>query len=78
MELRNLANLAEEPIYFVNIDEMYDIIKHAHISTGYGGRNTMVTFLSRYANIMKALKSSSLFALSAKRKENVLHQKGLP
>ncbi|XP_041349605.1 KRAB-A domain-containing protein 2-like [Gigantopelta aegis] len=51
--IRKRANFAEEPIYFVNIDEMYDIIKRAHISTGHGGRDKMVTFLSRYANITR-------------------------
>ncbi|XP_041366792.1 KRAB-A domain-containing protein 2-like [Gigantopelta aegis] len=47
------AKLTEEPIYFVNLDAMYGIIKRAHISTGHGGRDKVVKFLSRYANITR-------------------------
>ena len=51
--IRKHDNLAEDPVYFVNMDEMYDIIKHAHISSGHGGRDKMIQCLSRYADITR-------------------------
>ena len=51
--IRKRDNLAEDPVYFVNIDEMYDIIKRAHISSGHGGRDKMIQCLSRYADITR-------------------------
>ncbi|XP_041366789.1 KRAB-A domain-containing protein 2-like [Gigantopelta aegis] len=57
--IRKRAKLTEEPIYFVNIDDMNDIVKRAHISNGHGGRHKMVIFWSRYANIMR--ESTELF-----------------
>ena len=41
-------NLTEEPVYFVNIDDTYDIGKHANISTGQGDKVQTLTQHSRY------------------------------
>ena len=46
--IRKRHNLAEDPVYFVNMDEMYAIIKRVHISSGHGGRDKMIQCLSRY------------------------------
>ena len=51
--IRKRDNLAEDPVYFVNMDKIYDIIKRAHISSGHGGRDKMIQCLSRYANITR-------------------------
>ena len=51
--IRKRDNLAEDPVYFVNMDEMYDIIKRAHISSGHGGCDKMIQCLSRYADITR-------------------------
>ena len=51
--IRKRDNLAEDPVYFVNMDEMYDTIKRAHISSGSGGRDKMIQCLSRYAGIRR-------------------------
>jgi RecB family endonuclease NucS len=42
----------EEHIYFVNIEDTFEIIKRAHIATGHGGRDRMQKELQRkFANI---------------------------
>ncbi|XP_068206217.1 KRAB-A domain-containing protein 2-like [Palaemon carinicauda] len=47
---RRTAN--EDPIYFATLEYTFDIIKHAHIATGHGGRDKMVKELSKkYDNI---------------------------
>ena len=52
LKLIRRRNANEDPIYFVTLEETYDIIKHAHIATGHGGRDKMVKELSKkYANI---------------------------
>ena len=43
---------SKSPIYYVTIEETYDIIHKAHISTGHGGRDRMLKELhKKYANI---------------------------
>ena len=50
--IRKRANLEEEPVYFVSIEDTFDIIKRCHLLTGHGGRDKMVKELSKkYANI---------------------------
>jgi hypothetical protein len=40
--------------YFTHIDDLYDIIKRAHISCGHGGRDKMEKILgTKYANITR-------------------------
>ena len=42
------------PIYYVSIEETYDVIKRAHTATGHGGRDRMTKHLSmKYANITR-------------------------
>ncbi|KAK4328104.1 hypothetical protein Pmani_001457 [Petrolisthes manimaculis] len=44
----------ERPMYYVSIEETFDVIKRAHIATGHGGRDRMVKHLTeKYANITK-------------------------
>ena len=39
--------------YYVSIDDTFDIIERAHISTGHGGRDRMVKELSKqYVNVI--------------------------
>ena len=47
LKLIRRRNANEDPIYFVTLEETYDIIKHAHIATGHGGRDKMVKELSK-------------------------------
>ena len=47
-------DLHQTPLYYVPIEDMFDVIKHAHISTGHGGRDRMLKHLSlKYANITR-------------------------
>ena len=41
-------------MYYVSIEDTYEIIKKAHISTGHGGRDRMLKHIKeKYANITK-------------------------
>ena len=42
----------QPPSYFVHTDEIFDIVKRAHLTTGHGGRDKMLKALvPKYANI---------------------------
>ena len=42
----------DPPVYYVSIEDTYDVIKRAHIATGHGGRDKMLKHLgTKYANI---------------------------
>ena len=42
----------ESPIYFVTLEETYDVIKSAHLATGHGGRDRMIKELEKkFANV---------------------------
>jgi len=44
----------DPPVYYVCIEDMYDIIKRAHMATGHGGRDRMYKHLgTKYVNITK-------------------------
>ena len=43
----------DDPVFFTHIDDMFDIIKRAHISVGHGGRDKMSQALHKYANITR-------------------------
>src|ERR1044071_1199213 len=44
----------EQTLYFAHIDELHDIVKRSHTSTGHGGRDKMMKNLSaKYANITR-------------------------
>ena len=50
--IRREAVPTSDHVYFVHIDETYDILKRTHIATGHGGRDKMIKALSiKYANI---------------------------
>jgi hypothetical protein len=50
--VRKQTDTASSHAFFAHIDDMYDILKRAHIATGHGGRDKMVKALSvKYANI---------------------------
>ena len=45
-----------DTLYFVHNDELFDIIKQVHISTGHGGRDKMQKVIfEKYANITRAV-----------------------
>ena len=47
----------ERPVYYVTIEDTYDIIQKAHIATGHGGRDRMLKHIKeKYANITKRYK----------------------
>ena len=51
---RNEGYGEEQTVYFAHIDELYDIVKRAHTSTGHGGRDKMIkTLSSKYSNITR-------------------------
>lgn len=59
---RNEANGEEQTVYFAHIDEMHDIVKRAHTSTGHGGRQKMLKALSaKYANITREVTLFKLY-----------------
>ena len=42
----------ESPVYFVTLEETYDVIKTAHLATGHGGRDRMIKELEKkFANV---------------------------
>jgi len=42
------------PSYYIHRDEVFDMVKRAHISTGHGGRDKMMkALLPKYANITR-------------------------
>ncbi|XP_037790446.1 KRAB-A domain-containing protein 2-like [Penaeus monodon] len=51
-DVEKLINADEPLLYYVTIEETFDVIKRAHIATGHGGRDRMIKELQRkYANI---------------------------
>ena len=62
----------ETPLYYVSIEETYDVIKRAHISTGHGGRDRMTKELNKkYVNVTREaidLFKSLCFECQRKRK----------
>lgn len=61
----------ERPVYYVSIEDTYDIIKRAHIATGHGGRDRMTKHLTdKYANITRdALKLFKSFCAVCQEKK---------
>ncbi|KAK4307308.1 hypothetical protein Pmani_020912 [Petrolisthes manimaculis] len=50
---RNIPD--ETPLYFVTIEDTFDVIKRAHVSTGHGGRDRMLKEVQKkYANVTTA------------------------
>jgi hypothetical protein len=52
--IRKKKDEGDEVIYFAHNDDIFDIIKRVHVSTGHGGRDKMMKVLSvKYANITR-------------------------
>jgi transposase InsO family protein len=50
--IRKSTDPSHDPVYYTHMEDMYDIIKRAHIATGHGGRDKMLKVLTvKYANI---------------------------
>ena len=50
--IKQRADSSVPPLYYVTIEDTFDIIKRAHLSTGHGGREGMIKELQKkYANI---------------------------
>ncbi|XP_076059500.1 uncharacterized protein LOC143036138 [Oratosquilla oratoria] len=50
--IKRRSTRQESPLYYVSIEETFDVVKSAHISTGHGGRDRMLKELQKkYANI---------------------------
>ena len=52
--IKKRKTLNEPPLYYASIEKTFDIIKKAHVATGYGGSDRMMKILSvKYANILR-------------------------
>lgn len=52
--IRKRKDDGDDIIYFAHNDDLYDIIKRVHVTTGHGGRDKMMKVLSvKYANITR-------------------------
>ena len=50
--IKKRTNLVDSPLYYVSLEDTFDVIKRAHIATGHGGRDRMIKELQRkYVNI---------------------------
>uniref|UniRef100_H2YWF5 Integrase catalytic domain-containing protein n=1 Tax=Ciona savignyi TaxID=51511 RepID=H2YWF5_CIOSA len=50
--IKKRVNAEEEPTYYITIEDTYDVVKHAHIITGHGGRDRMTAEIhKKFANI---------------------------
>ena len=69
----------ESPLYYVSIEDTFDIIKRAHIATGHGGRDRMIKELQRkYANIStKAVEHFKSLCVECQKKRKRPMTKGV-
>ena len=52
--IRKRVDQEAAPSYYIHRDEVFDIVKRVHISTGHGGRDKMLkALLPKYANISR-------------------------
>ncbi|KAK6178643.1 hypothetical protein SNE40_011172 [Patella caerulea] len=52
--IKKRATQDEEPVYYVCIEDTYDVVKRAHTATGHGGRDRMAKEVNKkYANITR-------------------------
>ena len=50
--IKKQSSSSTSTLYFVHVEEMFDIIKRIHIATGHGGRDKMLkVIVQKYANI---------------------------
>ena len=71
--------LTEEDIhlYYVSIEDTFDIIKRAHISTGHGGRDRMVKELSNKYVTREAVELFKSLCVDCQRKRKRPTTKGV-
>jgi len=69
----------ESPLYYVTVEDTFDVIKRAHIATGHGGRDRMIKELQRkYANITtKALEHFKSLCAECQKKRKRPMTKGV-
>src|SRR3981081_1894863 len=74
--IKQQKDTATDTVYYCHIDDMFDIIKRAHTSTGHGGRDKMLKTLTfKYANITSdvvALYKSLCAECAKKRKRTAI------
>ncbi|XP_041369797.1 KRAB-A domain-containing protein 2-like [Gigantopelta aegis] len=77
--IRRRVHADEAPLYFVSIEETFDVVKRAHIATGHGGRDKMVYELTKkYANItIEALNLFKSLCLEYQKKRKRPTTKGI-
>ncbi|XP_068246484.1 KRAB-A domain-containing protein 2-like [Palaemon carinicauda] len=52
--IKKRQTLHETPVYYVSIEDTFDIVKRAHVATGHGGRDRMTKELQvKYDNIQR-------------------------
>ncbi|XP_068234271.1 KRAB-A domain-containing protein 2-like [Palaemon carinicauda] len=52
--IKKRQTLDETPVYYVSIEDTFDIVKRAHVATGHGGRDRMTKELQvKYDNIQR-------------------------
>ena len=49
--IRKQSEPNESPKYYVHLENIYDVVKRAHIATGHGGRDKMYRELSKSTQI---------------------------
>ena len=50
----NADDATTETVYYAHMDDVYDILKRVHTSTGHGGRDKMLKAITvKYANITR-------------------------
>ena len=76
--IRKRRDAADDAVYFVHNDEIFDIVKRAHVSTGDGGRDKMMKVLSqKYANITREVVEvfKSLCAECLRKRKRISYQR---
>jgi hypothetical protein len=68
--IRKKSHVSEDSMYYTHADDVFDVIKKAHIATGHGGRDKMTKALSlKYANITRGHFTVQIFMRRLSKKE---------
>ena len=52
--IKRCSSEEETPLYYVSIEDMFDVIQRAHIATGHGGRDRKLKHVGKkYAYITR-------------------------
>ena len=70
--IRKRVSKESDPVYFVAIEDTYQVLNRAHLATGHGGRDRMHKYLSgKYANVtLKSIELFKSFCLPCQEKKN--------